>query len=364
MKDKKMRSIILLLISFFLLLACTEEKIVTVEVIKENSWIEVKGLRYKDKITLSSGSYENSLYFQHPNYFTEISQNKIKKSFNLDMPDNFDFKLPISQGIIVCPYSLLFPIPDTDILVTNLKADDEKNLLINLKEIDSSFKNVVSPFYSKWMAINKKRQILLQYSSNTQNDEVKLMLLNIATKNEQDPVKNIALTGSKTISIKIDRLDDTKNPIFMIAIDDYFLVQWKERNFYKIYSDGSFKKLESNENFEVIKYNNDIIAYSYYKLYISKDNGENWQPLAVLNNFSYDVDFYNIQDSLIYTYMDKIYTMSFQNDLVYSRELKNDGLEDRYISGIEVLYDTVYVATYAGIFKKSINKFFESKINN
>jgi len=29
-----------------------------------------------------------------------------------------------------------------------------------------------------------------------------------------------------------------------------------------------------------------------------------------------------------------------------------------------VLYDTVYVATYAGIFKKSINKFFESKINN
>ena len=51
-------------------------------------------------------------------------------------------------------------------------------------------------------------------------------------------------------------------------------------------------------------------------------------------------------------------TISRVNQL---RTLKNDGLEQVSINGVEQLGDTVYLGTTSGLFKRPLSKFFETK---
>ncbi|NLO19755.1 MAG: hypothetical protein GX121_07770 [Ignavibacteria bacterium] len=362
-----MKSIILLIILFFLILACTDEKIVTVEVMKENSWQEEKGFRDIKKVTLSTGCYENTLYFQHPKHHTEIENGKISQFAWLDMPNSIDFALPFYQGLVTSPVYLIHN--DPTLIVSNLKASYSRDgyLRVNLLEIDSLFRKVLNPILGKWMAINDKKQILFQYEQNIVKNKT-LMLLDISTAyNDNAPYNaphEISLLKSKTITIDSFFLG-WPDPYYIRSFDDYFFIQWAHSNFYKIYSDGSYKRIPNVQNtYSLFKYKGNLYAYSYFELYISRDQGETWRLFAELNDFSKQIEFYNINDSLVYSHRDALYTVNFESNFINSRELKNDGLEDRFITGIEVLNDTVYIATYSGVFKKSIYKFFESKINN
>jgi hypothetical protein len=70
---------------------------------------------------------------------------------------------------------------------------------------------------------------------------------------------------------------------------------------------------------------------------------------------------FTIKDSLIGVHRDNIYTLKWDNTNYTTRFLKNDGFENVKINGIEVLKDSVYVATTSGLFVKSVKAFFEGK---
>ena len=72
-------------------------------------------------------------------------------------------------------------------------------------------------------------------------------------------------------------------------------------------------------------------------------------------------NYQTIKDSLIGTVRDIIFTLKWNNTNYSQRALKNDGLEGSSINGIEILNDTVYVATTKGLFFKPATTFFESK---
>ena len=71
-------------------------------------------------------------------------------------------------------------------------------------------------------------------------------------------------------------------------------------------------------------------------------------------------NYYQIKDSLIGVNGDNLFTLKWSDNNYSARFLKNDGMEGTTINGVEVLKDSVYVATTSGLFVKPVSNFFDS----
>ena len=61
-------------------------------------------------------------------------------------------------------------------------------------------------------------------------------------------------------------------------------------------------------------------------------------------------NYYVIKDSLIGVYQDNLFTLNWSGSNYKQRFLKNDGVEGSRINGVEILGDTVFLATTSGLF--------------
>ena len=149
----------------------------------------------------------------------------------------------------------------------------------------------------------------------------------------------------------------------IMAIDDYFIVNCGYDGVYKVKEDGTFRKIIDYGAISVIyKYQNNVYLYDFRdKVFISSDNSENWQEYSISSEFPIRGKYSIIKDSLVAIRQGNIFTLKWNGTNYTQRFLKNDGFETADVNGIEILKDTVYVATTSGLYVKPVSTFFDTK---
>lgn len=346
---------------FFILASACKKRVEIIEITTEKikSWTEIKRFTGTEKIFLSSGSSANAIYLQQPFFFTKIRNQNINNGitvFGAYLPTNVWIKIPIASNFFAYPYS------DSAI---NIKSNLDpistpSGGYFNLKQIDHSLVKIKTDYSElfKCMAITKNGVLLLSYQNNQSLSPLTFMVMKINIF----PINPYADT-QYTKKITIPRTSIDGNVRYIAAVKDYFLANLSGNGIYKIYEDGSFKKVYTPISVNAFyHWNGKIYAHAEgNRLLISSNNAEDWQEYNGISNTMIFSNYYTIKDSLIGVYRDNIYTLKWDGLNYTERFLKNDALEDTRINGIEILNDTVYVATTSGLFVKKYSSFFDGK---
>jgi len=356
----KTKSYLLFLLLVGLGTACKKEKVVekTIEIEKEYSWKEVKtGLFGINHVILSTGHSADALYFQLPQGYAEFKNGKVINLFDPDLPTDITVRIPITAQYYAYP-----GFANLSVIVRQNKfaGMPQAQLYMAPKAIDTSFEGIKTNYTDQLpcIAINKNNTVMLAYINSPFKGFAGFMLMGVT-----DNVPNYPGTDTTfTRVIHIPQLGYIDKTAFMIAIDNYFLVEIYDEGVYKIDENGSYKKV-SGPMYISSLYTDKGIIYSLTtldKVYASAD-GESWTYIADIPSFMRMSTYYHVGDSVIGTYFDQLFTLNINSQKYSTRPLKFDGLETKKITGIETLNDTVYVATTSGLFMRPLQAFFEKK---
>ncbi len=358
--DKSMRQIKFAIVAFTLLLSCRKKiEIREVEVEKKFSWTESKRFTGIEKVFLSSGSDGNTIYLQQPYFFTSLknlNENLGITVYGAGLPTNVDTRIPIS------PTFSAFAISDTVLRVINnaYPIVSPSGGYFNLKALDPTLTAIqkTNNVLFKAMAINSNGVLLLTYFNNRPSQPLTFMMLKIKT-NSGYPYADTVF--SKVITVP--RTSVSAYARHLTSVNDYFLADLSANGVYKFNEDGSYAKVHNEATVDAFyEWNGKVYAHAEWdKLLISSDNGNSWQQFSGIPNSMVTSSYYKIKDSLVGTTRDNIFTLNWNNTNFSQRVLKNDGLDGATINGLEILNDTVYVATTKGLYYKSASSFFKSK---
>lgn len=346
----------LFLAGLSLIVACEKRtEILEIPVEKKYSWVEKKRFTGIEKIFLSSGRNANSIFLQQPYYFTALTnQNATVNAAGL--PTDIDIKIPINSDFCAFPFS------DTILRVINNAQPlvSPSGGYFNLKKIDPSL-SAIQKHYNilfKSMAINKNGVLLLAYFNNRPVPALTFMLLKIKT-NPSYPYVDTVFT--KKIAIPKTSVDAYVRHI--AAVNDYFLLELSSNGIYKIKENGTFERVYGPATIDAFyEWQGKIYAHGENdRLLISSTNGDSWQEFAGINSSMTFSNYYVINDSLIGAYRDNLFTLKWNGLNYKQRFLKNDGVEGTRINGVEVLGDTVFLATTSGLFARPLKAFFDTK---
>lgn len=343
----------------FLFSECRKKvEIREIEVEKKYSWTESKRFTGLQKVFLSSGSDGRTIFLQQPFFFTALtSQNENSgiTVYGAALPTNVATRIPIS------PTFSAFAISDTVLRIINNAYPNRfpSGGYINLKAIDPTLTVIQKTNSSlfKAMAINANGVLLLTYANNRPSQPLTFLMMKVKTSSSY-PYVEILFSHIITVPKAIDSYVR-----YFTAINDYFLADISSSGIYKFMEDGSFSKVYSSTTVDAFyEWKGKVYAHAEWdKLLISSDNGNRWQEFSGIPSSMVLSSYYKIKDSLIGTNQDNIFTLSWNNASFSQRILKNDGLEGATINGLEILNDTIYVATTKGLFFKPASTFFNSK---
>ncbi len=353
-----------------LLVACKKEVEIQIkEVDKVYSWMEIKRLYGTDGIILNMGKDANSVFMQTPVMLGILSPLKdppVKNRFGYYLtaatylPAGVDLRIPISADF------LAFPVNDTLIQLTRPTepVTNIYNDYINLRKLDPQANSFIRNETS-WLpfgAINRNNVLLFGYRTTpgAPSTDQRFILTKIGLKNEQLQSQSQIVTIPLGLSI-YPRIR------WIVAIDDYFLANCGDAGLYKIRENGSAKQVFGYSVTDACyKWQGILYAVEEYNsILTSKDDGETWQRATGTPDAFNFTSYRAIGDSLVgvarQAGSNYLFTLRWSGPNYTVRALKNDGLGQGAISGIEQLGDTVYLGTTNGLFKRPLNKFFESK---
>jgi len=347
-------------LSLSLFFSCKKSiEIREVQVEKKYSWTELKRFTGTEKIFLSSGSSSDAIYFQQPYFFTEIRNQNANTGitvYGASLPTDIDIRIPITSTFSAFPFS------DTVLrVINNLNPTvSPSGGYFNLKQIDPTL-TYIQKYYNilfKSMVINKNGTLLLAYNNNRVSQPFTLMMLKIKTNSSYPYIDTLF---SKSVAIPRTSLDAYVR--YLSAVNDYFLIDFSGNGIYKIKEDGAFSKVYNEATVDAFyEWQGKVYALAEGgRLLISSDNGDNWQEYTGINSTMTTSNYYVIKDSLVGVYRDNLFTLKWSGFNYVQRFLKNDGVENTRINGIEVLRDSVFVATTSGLFAKPVSTFFDSK---
>lgn len=362
-ENEYMKRISLFTFIVLLFISCTEEKIVNieVEVDKKYSWEEVRGFSGSSKIFVGSGKSGDTVYFQQLNAHTQMFGNKVIKYWGFGGMADLSYIYPFNGGLTAVLNG------ETTLSICNLNGagglgSTANTLYMYLTELDQRFDYLQKPWnLNQLIAINESKQILFRYKLKGYDSTLSMMLVSFSTL--PGDWKNIDTLSTKIITIGLENA--VANSITYIGgFKNYFLVGFDQYDclIYKVYTDGSYKLLDRCGSIRyVFEHLNRLYFLTDRGLFASDNDAETIYQVAELYGVDRTTKFRSIGDSIVGFNDDYLYTMNFNNNAVNFRLLKNDGLIDKGITGMEVLNDTVYVCTYSGLYKKPIKTFFESK---
>ena len=316
------------------------------------------------------GKDASFLYMQVPNKLSQLSPGTNRKDGQIQpyfgvvgggLPSDVSVRIPIG--------SMFFARPQQDTVMTLTPMDNPVNGSysneVRLHRLDPravTYKTVGTQ--TRFGAINQNNYLLFGYHSRaaagTSSYVLRLVLAQVTKNNFQrlqvqprvlDLPSGAAVNGAYSISQ-------------ITAIDDYFLVSQLQEGIYKVKQDGSVRKVDNtNQISSFYKWQGKVYAQALNRLLVSSDDGETWTAFTGSPSFLIFSDFRVLGDSLIghTTNNNQLYTLRWNGGSGRVRELKNDGLEQTEITGLEQLGDTVYVGTTNGLFKRPLKNFFESK---
>ena len=367
------------LVALVLATACKKEvEIITVPVDKVYSWAEVKQLNGSMKIIVQVAKAPSSLYLQEVEYFGTLTPQPqmgqatrnfpycVSYSFLYNpLPTDVRNRIPMNSHFYVNPVqngdTLLRPYPTTYQPPANNPGD------ISLHRLDPAATQFInrrlSPYFS-FGAINSNDYLLVGYATKLVPDNAMHFVL---SKLSSAFVGSQVTSTSRVVSVPLS----TPTAGYAItAMGDYFLVDCLNMGIFKIRQDGTARQVFSGSTGTTTFYKWQGTLYAVQSdgkngLLTSTDEGETWQYHSNTPDYFHFSNFYPVGDSLVGmshgVATNSLYTLRWQGNNYRVRELKNDGLGQADFSDLAQLGDTVYLGTSNGLFKRPLNKFFESK---
>lgn len=350
----------LFLAGLCLIVACEKRtEILEIPVEKKYSWVEKKRFTGTEKIFLSSGKSVNSIFFQQPYNFTALTNQNAATGITVyaaALPTDIEVRIPINSDFCA------FPTSDTILRVINNAQPlaSPSGGYFNLKKIDPSLTSIQKYYFTlfKSMAIDKNGALLLAYFNNRPVPTLTFMLLKIKTSPGFPYVDTLF---TKKIAIPKTGVDAYVRHI--AAVNDYFLLDLSSNGIYKLKENGSFDRVYGPATIDAFyEWQGKIYAHGENdRLLISSNNGDSWQEFGGINASLTFSNYYVLNDSLIGVYRDNLFTLKWNGSSYKQRFLKNDGVEGTRINGVEILGDTVFLATTSGLFARPLKAFFDSK---
>lgn len=334
-----------------------ETEIQIKEIDKKYSWSEVIGFFGLGKVILSTGHSSRAIYLQQPNLFTRFaSQNLLGDKVSCINPVS-DVRVRMAIG------AQIFAYPETDTTLAICRNDEPLNYVsyVPLKRFDQTAVRLDTHLFnlSKCMAINENNYVLAPYDNNRPG-RPHTFLLAAVTPGTVGSGPMLVRTQQVVIPRTVPSGAYVRN---LVAIDDYFLVNMADAGIYKINQDGTFRQVHGPALADTFyKWQNTVYApVEYNQLLTSTNDGDTWQ-MATGTPLEFTLaNYYQVRDSLVGVHSGIIYSLRWNGPRYTMRILKNDGLGQTTITGIECLHDTVYVATTSGLFARPATSFFESK---
>lgn len=368
-----MRHTLLCALCFLTLLlgACKKEveKIVIQD--KEYSWGQIAGLYGNQQIILNMTKDAASLYLQHPNLMTTVSPKPALTSASGNryiygaltaFPSDINLRLPMSATFIA------EPLLDTlvDLIRPREPVSNTSIARIRLRKLDPLATGIVPNSLINQEAfggIDRNNYLLFGYYS-TNRAALRFVLSQVTLQ----PFGTSALLQAKSQTIAIPRTILSANSAvrWIIAVDDYFLVNCEDEGLFKIREDGSFKRVFGpNYTDTCYKWQGAVyMVESFSSILKSTDDGETWQRYTGTPDAFNASTYHVIGDSLVgvkHGLISLLYTLRWNGTKYRIRELKSDGLGQGSLRGLEQLGDTVYIGTTGGLYKRPLSKFFEGR---
>lgn len=359
-----------LLTSLALATACKKEveKIVVQQVDKTYSWSEAKQLYGTDRIILGMAKDANTVYLQVPNALGILSPAKSYPTYrqyytsaSAAMPSDINLRIPITADFFARPYL------GANVVVSSTKdpVNGGANAAIVLRQLDSRASGVATNYlsFAKFGAFSRNNFLLFGYETDLGQADPQLhfVLASVRLVAGQVQVQPQVLNIPRTFRYRSSYIR------MLTAIDDYFLADCGDEGIYKIRENGVLNRVYQPAIVDTFyKWQGTLYALEEYNILLSStDDGTTWQRRADAPGIFAFTTYHVIGDSLVgITHGfggNTLFTLRWNSSNYRVRLLKNDGLEQASVSGLEQLGDTVYIGTTSGLFKRPLNKFFESK---
>lgn len=312
--------------------------------VEPESFQENTAFFYELAVLYDSYVTDETIYFIGPSIYTKI--NKGERPVHRPISTSSKTTFPLSANLFAehChPLCLNFYSTQT----TGSKLE----LNIKLRDLDSTFLNYqFSGKYLNSIGINDLDQVLIPYRTTEYTNDLKMYLISVRVEGQYKP----ELVGYQEIRIPQEHVDV---PLTIHSINNDFYLSTNNR-VYKIRSDGTWSRITERQIFiDMVEFQGNLFAHSYYDLYISEDNGETWE--VFISDFPRSVDArFKVVNERLYMYgLSSIFHLKFTDDFYQAEPIDVTGLERRKITDIDVFNDTVYISTINGLFMKSVEKF-------
>lgn len=392
------------LIKFFCLIAlsllgtaCKKEvETITVPVDKVYSWSEVKYLvNYQRNVmrvipgtnTLNlqeTGSFEvlspipGSAEQVANGYYTGFGHKVSRTWFGDPLPWDVRNAVPMNANFYANPGGYRPVESDTVLTIYPTKFSDigTRLHLLSLDPTATQFENFLIGSRHPFGVINRNNYMLCGYhTSNLAENAFHLVLTKLVNTAANGPNPN----GSTQLSSQLIRIPTAGRSQLSFksywAVDDYFLVWCEGVGLFKISHDGTYQQVNGNATVvtgpvsptAVYKWKGVVYALqSGGTVWTSTNDCASWQRVDGFSPTLNLSTFYPVGDSLVGithgVITNSIYTLRWLNaNTIRLRELKNDGLGYAEFSELAQLGDTVYLGTTNGLYKRPLQKFFESK---
>lgn len=348
--------------------ACKKEVEIQVrEVPKTYSWAETPHLTGLARVILGMGKDERALYLQSPSYLGVVAPGSLGQRYFLGylsyLPADVNVRLPIAPTFLA--------VPQLDTLVALIRPTEPissySGTTIRLRQLDPRAQSTSYPGsllqQTPFAAISAQNYLLFGYRSLTAANVpvLRLVLARVTLDNNQH-----LQTQSRVLDFPGSPAFDATSYVGTItAIDDYFLVDCGRNGGYKVRQDGTISRVYPEAQVATFyKWQGLIYAHTYRNmLLLSADEGETWRTFTNAPSFLSQSDFRIIADSLVgyVRTTHQLYTLHWSSPgTPHIRELKNDGMAQVTITGLEQLHDTVYAGTTGGLYRRPLKAFFEA----
>ncbi|RZL08237.1 MAG: hypothetical protein EOO62_15690 [Hymenobacter sp.] len=348
--------------------ACKKEVEIQVrEVPKTYSWAETPHLTGLARVILGMGKDERALYLQSPSYLGVVAPGSLGQRYFLGylsyLPADVNVRLPIAPTFLA--------VPQLDTLVALIRPTEPisnySGTTIRLRQLDPRAQSTSYPGsllqQTPFAAISAQNYLLFGYRSLTATNMpvLRLVLARVTLDNNQH-----LQTQSRVLDFPGSPAFDATSYVGTItAIDDYFLVDCGRNGGYKVRQDGTISRVYPEAQVATFyKWQGLIYAHTYRNtLLLSADGGETWRTFTNAPSFLSQSDFRIIADSLVgyVRTTHQLYTLRWSSPgTPRIRELKNDGMAQVTITGLEQLHDTVYAGTTGGLYRRPLKAFFEA----
>lgn len=358
--------------------ACTKEKIVEVEKIVEKT-TEYKWKRhsiFKDiyAAVLNSYATADTLFLDGRSFFiledsinaTLTSESKcigLSKGFGSDQ--NINYKNPINNTLY-----LNGSWSNGDYIFINQvsgKSFNYGDYQVNMKNYDVNFDrfDIQSSLSKVCIKLNNKNQLLIPYKNKTVDAsytyDANFLLMDFILVPYAGSYR-IDTLRTKKIKIEYQHANTGNHYIDEVfTFKDYFIFSFNS-NVYKLNSDGTLKIFNNLYFNNVFNKRDTLYATNYNSLFISTDEGNNWNQLmsGTLPNLIY-YKFYQINNELVVANYSNLYHVIIGNNTVQVKELENNGLDGNYITSISQYRSRVYVTSLSGVYYRNLKNFFTYK---